>query len=151
MTNDGARQNTDRELWRERPDDYYAHSIHVTVGGGIGINCGGRVIVLPLWRWHELAMNEFGNDLFKGPALYDAYRQDSELLDRLQDEYPTIRRGAASLTTIRGDLNQLIETWRARADRRGGDDREFYTGVGERLCANDLTAALAVSRVPTDG
>ena len=48
-------QNTDRELWREREGDYYANSIHVTVGGGIGINVGGFVIVMPLARWHEFA------------------------------------------------------------------------------------------------
>src|SRR5688572_30820417 len=48
-------KNTDRELWRER-DDYYADSIHVTEGGGIGINCGGTVIVKPLREWHKLAL-----------------------------------------------------------------------------------------------
>lgn len=48
-------QNTDRELWRERPDDYYADSIHVTTSGGIGFNCGGHVIVKPLRAWHGLA------------------------------------------------------------------------------------------------
>jgi hypothetical protein len=51
-------QNTDRELWRD-PDDengsYYAGSIHVTKDGGIGINCGGLVIVKPLREWHALA------------------------------------------------------------------------------------------------
>lgn len=45
-------QNTDHELWRER-DDYYANSIHVTAGGGIGINCGGTVYVQPLKAWHQ--------------------------------------------------------------------------------------------------
>lgn len=50
-------ENTDRELWREREGDYYADSIHVTQGGGIGINCGGCVIVKPLRAWHELASN----------------------------------------------------------------------------------------------
>lgn len=45
--------NTDRELWRERPGDYYADSIHVTEGGGIGINVGGLVIVRPLREWHR--------------------------------------------------------------------------------------------------
>lgn len=35
-------QNTDRELWRESPGDYYANSIHLTESGGIGINVGGR-------------------------------------------------------------------------------------------------------------
>lgn len=51
----GPVQNTDRELWREREGDYYAHSIHVTAHGGIGINVGGHVIVKPLSAWHELA------------------------------------------------------------------------------------------------
>jgi hypothetical protein len=48
-------ENTDRELWREREGDYYADSIHVTKEGGIGINCGGYVIVKSLKGWHELA------------------------------------------------------------------------------------------------
>ncbi len=47
--------NTDVELWREQPGDYYANSIHVTKGGGIGINVGGTVIVKPLAEWHRLA------------------------------------------------------------------------------------------------
>ena len=47
----GACQNTDVELWRETPGDYYADSIHVTKTGGIGINCGGTVIVKPLRDW----------------------------------------------------------------------------------------------------
>lgn len=48
-------ENTDTELWRERPDDYYAHSIHVTNEGSIGINVGGYVIVQPLEDWHRQA------------------------------------------------------------------------------------------------
>ena len=49
--------NTDREIWRS-PDNggFYADSIHVTQGGGIGINCGGHVIVKPLRDWHALAL-----------------------------------------------------------------------------------------------
>ena len=50
-------KNTDRELWRG-PDEgngsYYADSIHVTEGGGIGINCGGYVFVRPLRDWHAM-------------------------------------------------------------------------------------------------
>jgi hypothetical protein len=50
--------NTDREIWRG-PDDgngsYYADSIHVTESGGVGINCGGHVIVRPLRDWHKQA------------------------------------------------------------------------------------------------
>jgi hypothetical protein len=51
----GPVQSTDRELWRERPDDYYADSLHVTADGGIGMKCGGSVIVMPIRRWHALA------------------------------------------------------------------------------------------------
>lgn len=51
-----AAANTDRELWRDRDSDYYADSIHVTQGGGIGIDCGGHVIVKPVREWHKLAV-----------------------------------------------------------------------------------------------
>ena len=47
-----AGQNTDKEIWRERPDDYYSDSIHVTQTGGIGINVGGTVFVRPVREWH---------------------------------------------------------------------------------------------------
>jgi hypothetical protein len=58
MPEHGPCKNTDREIWRG-PDEgngaFYADSIHVTEGGGIGINCGGHVIVKPLREWHALA------------------------------------------------------------------------------------------------
>jgi hypothetical protein len=47
--------NTDREIWRGCEGDYYADSIHVTKGGGIGINCNGTVIVKPVGEWHKSA------------------------------------------------------------------------------------------------
>ena len=43
----GPCENTDREIWREREGDYYADSIHVTEGGGIGINCGATDAAAP--------------------------------------------------------------------------------------------------------
>lgn len=49
-----AAQNTDTELWRAPPGEYYADSVHITEGGGLGINCGGLVIVRPLRDWHSL-------------------------------------------------------------------------------------------------
>lgn len=52
---DQAVLNTDREIWRERHDDNYADSIHVTERGGIGINCGGMVYVKPVREWHKSA------------------------------------------------------------------------------------------------
>jgi hypothetical protein len=54
---EGACENTDRELWREREGDYYADSIFVTAQGGIGINCGGHVFVMPLRDWHRLVID----------------------------------------------------------------------------------------------
>lgn len=55
-------QNTDREIWRERIGDYYANSIHVTSNNGIGIDCGGTVIVAPLHKWHRAGQLLFGFD-----------------------------------------------------------------------------------------
>lgn len=55
MAESEACVNTDREIWRERKDDYYADSIFVTEGGSIGINCGGNVAVMPIRQWFALA------------------------------------------------------------------------------------------------
>jgi hypothetical protein len=55
---EGPVVNTDREIWRETPDDFYAPSIHVTQGGGIGINVGGMVNVKPVREWHALASSQ---------------------------------------------------------------------------------------------
>lgn len=67
---DNQAENTDRELWREREGDFYADSIHVTKNGGIGIDCGGYVIVRSLRAWHALAkqdQDQFGFDSYIGP------------------------------------------------------------------------------------
>ena len=45
--------NTDKEIWRKMPDDYYSPSIHVTDGQSIGISVGGHVLVAPVEQWHE--------------------------------------------------------------------------------------------------
>lgn len=54
----GPFKNTDKELWREDPGNYYSPSLHVTVQGNIGINVGGLVIIMPARSWHELAMKD---------------------------------------------------------------------------------------------
>lgn len=38
--NDVGCKNTDKEIWREKPGDYYSDSICVTSKNGIGMNCG---------------------------------------------------------------------------------------------------------------
>ncbi len=52
-----AAKNEDKEIWRETVGDVYSSSIHVTKFGGIGINCGGNVIVMSIRDWHEAASN----------------------------------------------------------------------------------------------
>ena len=51
--------NTDRELWREKPGDYYSPHLWVTEGGGIGMDVGGCCIVMPIHKWHALAVQSF--------------------------------------------------------------------------------------------
>ena len=52
--------NTDKEIWRAIPDDFYSPSIHVTKTGNIGINVGGYVFVLPIREWHNMAKEKYG-------------------------------------------------------------------------------------------
>jgi len=51
--------NTDKEIWRRVPDDYYSPSIHVTENGDIGINVGGYVLVAPIEKWHKAGEKTF--------------------------------------------------------------------------------------------
>lgn len=51
---DGTCENTDKEIWRKKAGDFYSPSIHVTKAGGVGINVGGHVIVMPVEKWHAL-------------------------------------------------------------------------------------------------
>lgn len=50
-----AYQNTDKEIWRRVPGDYYSPSMHATEQGGIGMNLHGHVIVAPIETWHHMA------------------------------------------------------------------------------------------------
>ena len=52
-------QNTDKEIWRQIPDDYYSPSIHVTKHGDVGISVGGHVIVASIKKWHEVGVKTF--------------------------------------------------------------------------------------------
>lgn len=59
---DGIAKNTDKEIWRERLEDFYSDSIHVTADGRIGINSGGHVIVMPASEWHGAAVREISRE-----------------------------------------------------------------------------------------
>ena len=54
MSEELAKQNTDKLLWKRVPRDFYSPSIHATEDGRIGINVGGRVIVMSVEAWHKL-------------------------------------------------------------------------------------------------
>jgi hypothetical protein len=60
MRMEQAYENTDKEIWREVPEDPYTPSIHVTADGKIGMSLGGTVIVRDIRYWHRLASEEFG-------------------------------------------------------------------------------------------
>jgi len=61
---DEPAQNTDKEIWRRIPGDYYSPSILVTIDGNIGINCGGEVVVQSVEKWHQL-WKDANPDAFK--------------------------------------------------------------------------------------
>lgn len=82
-----AMRNTDREIWREREGDFYADSIHVTEGGGIGINCGGSVIVMPLRKWFEAA-NSLSRAQAEIAGLREAMKPFAEWADSFSDQPP---------------------------------------------------------------
>lgn len=92
MSDDPA-ENTDREIWREKPGDYYSPSIHVTRDGGIGIDVGGHVFVLDVYGWHRLAIESHQRDMKKLPigggleqgGISDRLSNFDEYGDRIRD------------------------------------------------------------------
>lgn len=49
-------KNTDKEIWREDPDNHYAPSVHITANNEIGINVGGTVVVMTPEAWVDFYM-----------------------------------------------------------------------------------------------
>src|SRR3990167_2431214 len=82
----GEANNTDRELWREREDDYYADSIFVTESGGIGMNVNGNCIVGPIKEWHAA--------IRASPERPQAVAEgiEKEIVDLLREIAPIMRR-----------------------------------------------------------
>lgn len=79
--------NTDRELFRESTGiaagSHYENSLHVTARGEIGMDVGGRVVVMKIAEWHDLATGKrdgCGNDL----ALLKQLSEEPETEDVVQ-------------------------------------------------------------------
>jgi hypothetical protein len=94
MNDDSLAKNTDKEIWRERPGDYYSDAILVTEHGSIGINCGGNVICRTAKQWHELAVAEIL--AANAPAI------DCAELAKLRDELSEViaQRGQGSFLLL---------------------------------------------------
>jgi len=97
---DQAQQNTDRELWRG-PDEgngsYYADSVHVTQGGGIGMNVGGYVIVMRPKEWHSVCAeavdlrNELDAATAECTASMETIARERERAERAEAEVERLR------------------------------------------------------------
>lgn len=53
LRDNNSAMNTDKEIWRQNPDDYYSPSIHVTESGGIRINYKGLVLTASIEYWFQ--------------------------------------------------------------------------------------------------
>lgn len=106
-------ENTDREIWRG-PDEglgsYYADSIHVTKAGGIGINCGGHVIVKSPRAWHGLA---------KKPQRYDI--ATDELVEVTQEWVDSVQTMFNKFGAARGHARSFLKRGHARSFLKSPD------------------------------
>jgi hypothetical protein len=144
-----AARNTDRELWRENPGDYYSPSIHVTEGGGIGFDVGGNVVVKPLREWHRLAASELAWKIMaKQEARYanlptserEASLQkalESTTADQIkaEDEVERLRLENGHLRDVLEQANDMCRSAYQIAERRGKNTAwpEFMAKLGAAL------------------
>ncbi len=102
MADTDACLNTDREIWREREGDAYADSIHVTKMGGIGIDCGGHVIVKSVRAWHGLA---------KKPQRYNI--ATDEMVDITQEWVDDVQKMFSRFGAARGHARSFLQSQNA--------------------------------------
>jgi hypothetical protein len=110
-----AAANTDRELWREREDDYYSPSIHVTQKGGIGINVGGTVFVKSVRDWHALALAETP---WERAAIVNWMRRYARSTVNVECEIEAATWREIALRIERGEHRET-QTWRGGASDGG--------------------------------
>ncbi len=79
-------ENTDKEIWREIADDYYAPSIFVTEQNSIGINVGGYVYIKTVEEWHKQAnrIEELEKIIREGIQAFGAI-QEQQLKDKFEN------------------------------------------------------------------
>ena len=147
---DGAKKNTDRELWREREGDYYADSIHVTQSGAIGINHGGLVIVAPLAQWHAALVRAGG---VPQPDRKEVMPSEPDKLhlqhDSRSSSVPDPQRGASA---VAGEQHPVTNTARAGGVERTPEHKDYgiYSPETERELSTVYTGHLGDEKYPTD-
>lgn len=123
-----ATENTDREIWREREGDFYADSIHVTAQGGIGINCGGYVIVLPIREWFAAVQR-------REPPPRDT---DRESLAMLMMRHGFATGHGDTVADLIGELDAQLTESAAAAQVRAQAVRAHKTMTAEEYLALNL-------------
>jgi len=139
--NEQACVNTDHELWREIPGDYYSPSIHVTEAGGIGINVGGHVIVKSLRSWHACAdypaPPRQPEPLSSNPVVYRSVKGVvANLVDALEGERDRLAAEVVS-------LNEQVAALQSREVCAAAHDQVEECGYCQR---DRLRAALVRAR-----
>jgi len=111
----GSCKNTDKEIWRETEDDYYADSIHVTEHGGIGMNVGGSVIVKGVRDWHKTIKNVEEKDGEKKVLehLVHAWNAFVELPTQHPDDNEEFRHALHSIQNLIGvrRIRRIDDNW----------------------------------------
>ena len=77
--------NTDRDLWREPPGDYYADRVFLTEGGGIGMDRGGHCRVLSIKEWFRAQKERDELLLLFYNAMNIGAMQDFPTIDQCRD------------------------------------------------------------------
>lgn len=145
--NEQTAENTDKELWRENPGDYYAPSIHVTNEGWIGINVGGKVFVKDVRTWNAMAqdMVNLGQELeritdaaLKNQAVYQQEMNDkSEEISSLKSQLEQANKTLELYETAISEAEAIF----------GGEYADKYGPMFElAMRARDSRAVLKRSR-----
>lgn len=89
MTTDTQREaeNTDKEIWRTTPDDYYSkHSLYITEQGALTICEDGKCVTRPLEDWHQSAWQAALSQQPVGGREIAEMKDILEQLERVEDK-----------------------------------------------------------------
>lgn len=143
LSQGGPVENTDRHLWPQTSvPGAREESIHVTASGGIGINVGGKVIVMPLPAWHEAAeayLRVFAYDGGKSVTSGSSAGASEERICRS----PLARTPILYTDTVQGKEVHRDDLWAVTtAELNALEDRHSPEPGGEGHVPSDVRAAI---------